>query len=211
MRTRLLFIITIALIPAINCNVGINRTIYIDDGEKVRGSQNTVNGSIIIGSDCEVGGDCRSVNGDIEVGENSNVRSLQAVNGRIRLEKDVTVRGDIEAINMRILCSPGVKIEGEVYSVNGKIDLDNTTVSKNVSTYNGDIILSGRSRINGDIIIRRNRGEHQHRRSLTIEIADGSVVEGDVIVRDRDIEVTVYLMNGGKVEGKIVDAEVVER
>ncbi|MCP4727879.1 MAG: hypothetical protein GY863_22765 [bacterium] len=210
MKNRTSVLLSLVLLLSINCNIGVNRTIYIDDGEEVRGSQNTVNGSIIIGSDCVVGGSCRSVNGDIEVGENSNVRSLQAVNGRIRLERDVTVMGDVEAINLRISCYPGVKIDGEVYSVNGKIDMDNTTVSKNVSTYNGDIILTDRSRVKGDLVIRRNRGDYDHRRRLTIEI-DDSVVEGDIIVRDRDIEVTVYLMNGGKVEGKIEGAEVVKR
>ncbi len=211
MKRIILFKTVLTILLVVNCNIGVNRTIYIDDGETVRGSQNTVNGSIIIGSDCEVGGDCRSVNGDIEVGENSNVRSLQAVNGRIYLDRKVTVNGDVDAVNMRVQSNSGVRIEGDVLTVNGDIELDDTSVRRNVSTYNGDIILSNRTRIKGDIIVKRNRGDHDQKSRLTIEIADGSVVEGDIIVRDRDIDVTVYLINGGKVEGKIEDAEVIRR
>jgi hypothetical protein len=45
----------------------------------------------------------------------------------------------------------------------------------------------------------------------SVTIADGSVVEGDIIVRDPKRKVTVFLTNGGTVKGEVVNAEVVDR
>ena len=49
------------------------------------------------------------------------------------------------------------------------------------------------------------------KQTVEITIADGSVVEGDVIVRDPKRKVKVILSGGGKVLGEIENAEIVER
>lgn len=212
MKAYRLFFSVLALICVnlVACNFQVNKTIEIDDGETVNNSLNTVNGNILIGNDCVVKGSSRTVNGRIEVGRNSEVEDLQCVNGSIRLEKEARVRGDIETVNGSVDCEAGVKIDGDINSINGSVDLVNTTIRRNLTTLNGSISLLDKSSIGGDIIVKENKGSSSHRQRLKIRISEDSVVEGDIDVRDRDIEVTVYLSKGGKVNGKIKNAEVVE-
>lgn len=207
-RIFILFIIVATCLSG--CNLRINKSIHIDDGKTVRGSQNAINGNIYIGSDCKVNGSCRSVNGNVQVGNDSKVKDLQSVNGRITIERDVLVRGDVESVNGPVSCDPGVEIRGGVTSINGSIDLQNTRVEKDVKTYNGDIDLLERTVIHGDIIIKKSKGNRNRRRRLKIEITDHSIVEGDIIVKDRNIDVTVILSNGGRVEGRVKNAKVIE-
>ncbi|MDZ7261275.1 MAG: hypothetical protein ONB05_04115 [candidate division KSB1 bacterium] len=203
-----LFLITVLCL--FGCNVSVNKTIYIPDGEIVHDSQNTVNGNIIIGSDCKVYGTCRSVNGTIEVGSRSKIRDLQTVNGTIRIGKEVTVRRDVESVNGSVTCEPGVMIEGDITTVNGSMELANTTVKRDITTYHGNITLRDKSTLRGNIIVKRGKGSSEGRRRLRIKITEESVVEGNIMVRDRRMEVKVYLSSGGKVNGRIENAEVIE-
>lgn len=207
---RIFFVLPIAVGCILGCSLSVNKTITIADGESVRGSQNTVNGNILVGSHCEVNGDCRSVNGIIEVGSHSKVKDLQTVNGRITLEREVIVRGKIESVNGPVVCDPGVQIYDGVATVNGSIDLENTVVRRDITTYNGDIQLLDRSLIQGDIVVKRSKGDSHRRRQLRIDIAEESVVEGNIIVRDKTMDVKVILSEGGRVRGRIQDAEVIE-
>jgi len=78
---RRTFSMLIIFVFIFGCNMSVNRTIRIEDGETVRHSLNTVNGSVIIGKDCVIEGSCRSVNGSVLVGSRSKVGDLQSVNG----------------------------------------------------------------------------------------------------------------------------------
>lgn len=201
----------LSLIILSGCNLSVNKSIVIDDGDKVHGSRNTVNGNIYVGSDCRIDGDLRSVNGGIEIGSHSKVQDLQAVNGRIEVGRETMVRGSIESVNGSVTCDRGVEIQGRLTTVNGNIDLENTIVEHDIKTYNGDITLSDESIVRGDIIIKRSKGSSRRHRLLKIEITNGSVVEGDIIVGDRWLDVKVYLSDGGKVRGRVRDADVIER
>jgi DUF4097 and DUF4098 domain-containing protein YvlB len=203
--------VVLVAVILLGCNLKVNKSIYIEDGARIGSSQNTVNGSVHIGSDCVVDGSCRSVNGVIEVGDGSEVSDLQAVNGYIELDRSVIVRGDVETVNGPIRSARGVEVRGDLSSVNGDIDLDRTVVERKVTTYNGDILLTDRSVVRGDVVVKRNRGRSHRRRPLIIEITEDSVVEGDVVVKDPDIEVKVILSDGGRVEGRVRNAELVER
>lgn len=222
-----LFLVVILFIPG--CNLSVNRSIYIDDGETVNSSQRTVNGSIIIGSDCKVRGSCATVNGRIKVGSNSEVRGLKTVNmgitvgdnsyvdgsvatvnGSINCKAGVRVDGDTSTINGSIKCDTGVKVNGEASTINGKIDLKKATIKEDVKTHNGNITLTDGSIVYGDIIIRKSRSFFRRLRRLKIRIAEDSVVKGDIIVKDDDLEVKVYLSSGGKVIGRIRNAEVIK-
>lgn len=190
------------------CDIGINRTIYIGDGETKRGDINSVNGSIIIGKECKVLGSSRTVNGRIEVGKQSQVEDLQSVNGGIQVDDGVRVAGDIETVNGGISCGREVEIAGGVKTINGKIRLFNTLVSRNVKTINGEITLEDQSRVRGDIVIEGKRRGFEDWNKLRIKIKN-SLVEGDIRVEDADANVLVYLSDGGKVMGKIEHAEVI--
>lgn len=211
MKIRRLFCLPLVITVVISgCNLRINKSITVNDGRTVRGSQNTVNGNIYIGSDCKINGHCRSVNGVIRVGSDSRVKDLQAVNGSITVERDVLVKGKIESVNGSVSCDRGVEVYKGVTTVNGSIDLENTMVERHISTYNGDITLSDESTVRGDITVKKSKGRSRRRRRLTIEIKEDSVVEGDIIVKDRNMDVKVILSQGGRVEGRIKNAEVIE-
>jgi len=208
---HLLNLVFILVIFILGCNMSVNRSIHVKDGETINHSLNSVNGSVIIGSDCVVRGNCRSVNGKIEVGNNSEVEDLQTVNGRISVGMNVEVDGDIESVNGPVTCDQGVKVTGKVASINGSIDLDRTYVRRNIVTYNGHITLSNKSIAQQNIIIKDSRSKSDSFRPLKIRIEDESMVEGDIIVRNDDKTVNVYLVNGGKVNGRIRGAEVFQR
>lgn len=210
LRSVFLSIVLLSLISG--CNFHINKSIRVESGRRSSGSKNTINGNINIGSDCDIYGSCRSINGHIRVGRLSRVKTLQTINGSIDIDGDVKINGDVESINGGIQCSQGVEVNGNVQTINGRIDLERTTVENDISTYNGDILLLDRSRVRGDIVINRNRGKSSRWRHLKIEISDESEVEGDLIIKDRDIEVTVYLVRGGRIRGEIDGrAEIVRR
>ena len=192
------------------CNVSVNKSIHIGNGETVRNSLNTVNGSIIIGSECKIYSNCRTVNGRIEVGKNSEVQQLQTVNGRIEIGTKVAVHGDLETVNGSVTCEAGVQVEGGISTINGSIDLENTTVERDITSYNGNITLADNSILQGDIIINKSKGSSDRIRRLKIRIKQKSVIEGDIIVKDKNMDVRIFLLEGGKVKGRIKNAELIE-
>jgi DUF4097 and DUF4098 domain-containing protein YvlB len=191
------------------CGFGVNRSFRVEDGEKVTGGLQTVNGVIRIGRDAEVTGPCRTVNGGITVDDGSKVGSLTTVNGSIEIASEVTVDGDLDTVNGSAECGTGTEVDGDLTTVNGNIRLDGTLVQGSVKTYNGSVKLDDGSRVTRDVVIERSRGSFQKKRSLDVRIMRGSVVEGDVVVKSRRHRVTVYLAEGGEVKGEIRNAEVV--
>ncbi len=221
-------IISIMGLVFAGCNVGVNKSIHIRDGETVNHGPKTVNGSIIIGNNCTIRGNCDTVNGRIKVGDNCEVRSLHtvnlgvsvgnhtvvegsiaAVNGSITCGEEVKVDDDVTTVNGSIHCGKGVSIQGSVSNVNGDHTLIDTVVKGDLKTNTGDITLQENSIVEGDIIIRRSRSFFKRHRHLDIRISGNSEVKGDIIVEDDDLKVKVFLSGGGKVLGKINDAEVV--
>lgn len=202
-----LLLITASIITA--CNFSVNQTVRIRNGETHRSDFNTINGNIIIGDDCDIRGKCRSVNGNIEVGRNSRVGELQTVNGRISIDSNTIVKRDVESVNGSVTCESGVRVERDINTINGRVKLNNTEVNRDLTTINGNITLADKSIVRGDIIIKDNKGRSKRRRPLEIRLLDESVVEGDIIVKDRDIQVEVYLSDGGKVLGRVRNAEVI--
>ena len=81
------------------CDLSINSSIDVPDGESRSGSLATVNGDISIGKDCTVEGSSTSVNGSVKVGDQSNVVDLCAVNVLIRTGEGVSVKGNVKSVN----------------------------------------------------------------------------------------------------------------
>ena len=207
-------VVTISVILALAgltaCNASINSPIRVGDGETRSGGLSTVNGSITIGSDAAVEGSCRSVNGGISVGDRSRVEGLQAVNGSIRVGREVQVDGEVESVNGPVSLDVGTEVTGEVGTINGPIELTGATVGRDLRTVNGRIRLFDRSVVKGDIVIEDKMGSSRRQRPLEIEISGGSIVEGDLIVEDQDLEVRVRLSDGGKVLGRVENAQIVD-
>lgn len=208
---RILFIAAVVLLPAAGCHLSIERDVYVDSGRRVNHSINVIDGNITIGSNCDVRANCRVVDGDIEVGHDSEVRTLQLVDGQIRVESDVLVDGDLQLVDGEVVCSRGVEVKGDIHTVDGTIEVDRTLVQHDVTTYAADISLLNGSRVKGDIVIKRSDDRDGHYRRIRIEIAGGSIVEGDIRVRDEDADVVIYLREGGRIEGRVINAEVIRR
>jgi len=199
----------LAMILFCGCDVSVNRSIHVRDGEH-SGGLTSVNGSIHVGSRCRVDGSSHTVNGSIEVGDDSRVRDLETVNGRIRLGSNVDVNGLAKTVNGSITCGSGSKIHGRLTTVNGRIELRNTEVDEEVSTVNGDVLLREKSVVRGDIVIKGRHGYLFNQQRLEIRISDGSRVEGGIIVRDEDVEVKVYLSKDSIIKGEIKNAQVIK-
>ena len=207
-KHAILLFLALSFILFYGCDVSVNRSIHVNDGENT-GAQTSVNGSIHIGARCRIEGDCRTVNGSIHVGDGSRVRDLDTVNGRISLADGVDVDGDVTTVNGSIVCGAGSKVHGRVSTVNGRIELTNCEVDEELSTVNGDIELLKKSLVHGDIVIKGRHGglfDHAH---LSIWIKEGSRVEGGIIVRDPDVDVKVYISKDSSVKGKIENAQAI--
>lgn len=232
MKTKRILTITLSVLLLTflwGCNLSVNKSVHVRDGETLDHGASSVNGSIIIGSNCRVRGGSSTVNGGIRVGKNSEVGSLKTVNsgirvgedsyvdgsvgtvnGRVKLNAGARVDGEVTTVNGSITCEPGVKIAGKATTVNGKINLAQTEVKEDIKTHNGHITLVDKSVVHGDIVIGKTHGFSSRTRRLDIRIEGDSLVKGDIIVKDDRRKVTVYLSGGGKVEGKIRNAEVVK-
>lgn len=120
------------------------------------GDVSSVNGGIDIGSGASAQR-IETVNGGIDIDDRVEIARAETVNGGIRISRDVTVRGSLSTVNGGIRTNPGTEIEDRVSSVNGKITLRDTRVGENIETRNGDIILSDGSVVDGDVIVKSNR------------------------------------------------------
>lgn len=203
----LLILLTVGII---SCEgVSVNKSIQIEDGETVRNDLSSVNGNITIGDNCKVLGDCNSVNGAAEMGEDSQVDGISTVNGSISVGKNSVVHEDLESVNGSITCEAGVKVRGEINSINGSIELFNTEVENNITTMNGSISLNDQTLVMGNIEVEVKGKILSGNPKVKIHIRDHSVVEGDII-GDEDAIVEVYLEKGSEVKGKIRNAQLVE-
>lgn len=214
MRPRALVYLAIfvfVLASATFAGASVNKSIRVDDGETADHELNSVNGSITVGSRAELQRSAETVNGGITVGDDSRTRDLISVNGRVRVGDRVSVDGNLRSVNGAVEAGEETVVTGRVETVNGGIDLRGTTVQDDLQTVNGRVRLDRGSRILGDLVIegRNNHGWSSHSKPLVIELRDGSVIEGDIDVRDEDRRVTVRLSGGSSVKGQVRGAEVV--
>ena len=212
LRLTLYVAFTISLVAC--GNIELNRNIEIADGTRHKDDITAVNGSITVGKDCEIQGSCQSINGNVEIGAGSVVRDVSSVNGRIFIDKDVRVKGDVNSINGELTIKSGSVISRSIDVLNQNIKISGTEVGGDITIKNGDIILRDQTTVNGNIFINTEsilEIEGSQRQSAIVEISGGSVVKGDIDVGDRSIEVKVRLVDGGKVLGDVLNAEIIDR
>jgi len=152
----------------------INKSIKIAAGEEAGGAS-SVNGSISVGKKAVVSGDLGTVNGTIRVDDEASIEDASTVNGGIRLGASVQ-SDELSTVNGSIEVGTRSYVDGEVSVVNGRIELEGgVRVAEDVGNVNGQIVISGAevggdlSTVNGDI-----------------DLVDGAVVKGDLIVEEPD-------------------------
>jgi DUF4097 and DUF4098 domain-containing protein YvlB len=204
-----IFGLALFLTIQLGCDSSINKSVYVQDGERRDSGVNTVNGSITIGNDCVIRGDCRTVNGSIRVGQNSHVQALQVINGNIELLQNVKARDDVATVNGAISLHSGANVTGDVQAINGNLDMDHALVGQDLTLYNGDVELINGSVVKGDIVVKNSKGHRPADQFITIRLSDSSAVEGDITVLEKVVKVKVYLSKEAKVGGDITGAEVI--
>ena len=148
----------------------INKSVKIEAGSESSGAS-SVNGSITVGENAVVTGGINTVNGAIRVDAGAKIESASTVNGSVKIAANVQA-GDLSTVNGSVRVGKSAIVDGEVEAVNGRITLEpGSTVANNVSNVNGQIDVTG-AEIGGDVSTV----------SGDINIVEGSVVKGDVIV-----------------------------
>jgi len=82
-------------------------------------------------------------------------------------------------------------------------------VSDEVSTVNGDVLLSEKSVVRGGIVIKGRHGHFSSHDRVEIRVEGGSIVEGGIDVRDPERKVKVTIGKDSTVNGEIRNAEVI--
>jgi len=196
-----------AVVPA--CAMSMNKSIKIEAGETSDGAS-TMNGSIKVGSGAIVTGKVSTVNGTIRVEENAQVekvhtvngsvrvfngvqsRSLGTVNGSIQVGSEVTVNGEVTAVNGKIVIDSGTSVSGDISNVNGEIKLRGAEVAGDLETENGDVFLSEKAVLKGDLTVEKpsSRGNTYSSRDPRVVIGPGSRVEGTIVLK-RQVELFI--------------------
>lgn len=212
MFKRVLLIAALSLLM-LGCS-SINQGIQVTDGQVVDGDLSTVNGAIQIGAGCEVNGRLANVNGSIQVGPNSRVGPIRNVNGSIDLAAG-TQAGPTETVNGSIRLAEQVSISGSVSAVNGQVTAGQESfIDGDFSTVNGRLAMSPGSRVsgqvstvNGGINLDQARAGSLVTTNGSIELLNGTVVEGELRVREparlgRDVP-TVLIGAEVRVDGRL--------
>ena len=162
-----LFALAVA-VPAHGGNV--NKSVKIA-ADSESGGASSVNGSISVGAGAVVTGDLNTVNGRIRVDSDVSVKDVSTVNGSLTIKSGVSA-DSLSTVNGSIEVAENVTIDGAIEAVNGEIRIDKgSTVARDVSNVNGEIelvasLVSGNlSTVSGDI-----------------ELSGGAEVRGDIIV-----------------------------
>lgn len=162
----------ICLLVAIPAAASVNKSISIDDGATADGAS-SVNGSVTVGSDATITGrlstvngkitigdgavveDARTVNGALRIGHKVTADDLETVNGSIRLESDSRIDGSVSAVNGSIRVDKGGRIERDLSNVNGDIEIDASEIGGSLSTVSGDVELADGAVIKGDLVVEK--------------------------------------------------------
>lgn len=183
-------VICVASLLLLACT-SINQGIEIADGQEFEGNLSTVNGPIRIGADCTVNGNLANVNGSIQVGPGSVTGSIRNVNGSISVEDKASV-GAIETVNGALRLGNEVRIAGAASTVNGSLQGGTDVhIEGNASTVNGRLTLAAGSRVagrvstvNGGIRLEASQAVAVETTSGSIELLDGTIIEGTLRVRE---------------------------
>ena len=120
------------------------------------GDVSSINGGIRI-NDGASAFEVSTINGGITIGDGAQIAEAETVNGRIRVGSDVQVRGSLDTVNGSIRTESGTEVSRNIETVNGSIGIRNTLVGKDIETSNGNIDVLEGSVVEGDIIVRGKR------------------------------------------------------
>lgn len=179
----------------------VNGSIHIEESVTA-GNVETVSGSISIGRGSTVGA-VESVNGSVTIDADVKARSIEVVNGEVKLRERAQVDGNITSVNGAVKLEQRAAVTGKVENVNGVIKLEGARTG-DIKTVNGDIVVGEGSRVDGDIVVEKQRGFSlfDKKRVPKVVIRQGAEVTGTMRF-EREVE--LHVSNQAKV-GKIIGA-----
>src|SRR5579885_3073801 len=157
----------------------INGSVNVEAGQPA-GNASTINGSIHVADNAKIE-DASTVNGSISLGARASAKSANTVNGSIKLDAGAQVAKGIESVNGALTLSPGAGVGGHATNVNGHISLDSAHVGGGLETVDGDIDITGNSRVDGGILVHKPDNGWFHfgiERVPVVTIGPGATVNG---------------------------------
>lgn len=151
-----LLIFTTACVAGDDSDGGMNKvngSIQVEAGQAPQDAD-TVNGSIRLADNARVE-DASTVNGSITLGDSASAKSAETVNGSIKLGEGAQIAKTIESVNGSLTLATGANVAGHVSNVNGHISLDSAHVGGGIETVDGDVDITGNSRVDGGLLMRK--------------------------------------------------------
>lgn len=175
----------------------VNGSIYVGNDSRT-GKLSTVNGRIKVGSNCRISGKLSTVNGSITC-EAKTVAdgSVTTVNGSIKLNGS-TADTKVSTVNGSISLNEAT-VSGNMSTVNG------TIVLKNGSVLEGNLYI-GKS---GSSWFKRLFSSSK-KKPLKIYVTGNSKINGDIVVRKQEREILLILSDGGKVKGDTEGVKIIK-
>lgn len=192
----------------------VNKSVKVPAGTEATGAS-SVNGSVTVGADAIVSGNVKTVNGSVRVGPGATIENAATVNGSVRIDagvrafdvttvngtikvgESVTVAGEIEAVNGKIIVATGTSVASNVGNVNGEIELSGVQIGGNVSTVSGNVDILDGTVIEGDLLVEKPGGwSWGKKRKPRIVIGPGSRIVGGI---DLEREVDLYISDNASV------------
>ncbi|MFT4863302.1 MAG: hypothetical protein ACI95C_002533 [Pseudohongiellaceae bacterium] len=175
------------------------------DANEHVGDVSSVNGSIRIRSGA-MAADIGTVNGGIEIEDGAAIGTAGTVNGGISVGESVTVQGSLETVNGGIGVGAASDIADTISTVNGTIRLRRVHVGADVKTANGDIEIKDGSVIDGDVIIRGNSSWLSRVLSINTKPSDLLIDESSQVKGDIHLYKEVNLrIEEGAKVGRIIE------
>lgn len=191
------------------CNHKINDDIEVADGAQHRGNETTINGDVMVGRNADASSssfrtingrikiadgarvsDCATVNGGLELGDGAETGDLKSVNGDLRLGRDARVNGRIKAVNGAVKLKAGSQVSGDIDTVNGLIELVSAEVGGSLSNVNGGMVVTDGSLVHGDLLVRDAKTD-PHSKPPRIVIGPDSAVKGKLVF-ERPVRLYVH-------------------
>jgi len=182
----------------------VNGSIHVPAGIH-SGDVGTVNGSIHI-DDNAIVGTAGTVNGAVDMGAHAAADSLSTVNGEVTLGAGAHVARAVTTVNGAMHLQDGADVGGRVENVNGHIVLAAAHVAGGLRTVGGDIDVTGRSRVEGGIVVEKSSGWFNwNTRRPRIVIGPAAAIQGPLRF---EREVRLYVSDKATI-GPVTGATVI--
>lgn len=127
-----------------------------------------------------------TVDGDIILGRWARATALRTVDGNIVMGTGALCDGDVYNVDGAIHLSDDVRVDGNVGTLVGSIDVHGALVTGRLETVSGHIRLSGTTHVNHGILLSLpdpDSDDVDEKRLPVVVVGPGVVVEGRIVAR----------------------------